>query len=577
MHTVQTVQTLAHRAPPATRTRVRWQPYNSTPSSSRNILLHTPLTVSPSPIATTSCNISSRPTSSLPIVTCPKDIVIKEPPKQKGSVSIVDQAVKALCEIWRPQDIPESFLPPRGPISSSNESRSVLEHTKHAFRSNSQQFTHLPLCVDSTNTASPSHDQGCNRPTDPSSNMATMKCFIHEVLRRSRTSGCILQTALCYLEAIRAKVPELLEEERAGIRHDTSIPRIITQDELDGTVDLGSEASFDMDGSLHAADDSIVKTVRIVDQSADAFSSSEPNLASAQINADVSGALPSPLLCPRRAFLASLILASKFTQDKCYSNRAWAKLSGLPPKEIGRCERALGEALDWRLWVGKQSPPAAPSGQRALSRSQSEPSLAMPIPPLSSSSVENVLSKPHPNANQSGLRRCATLPAEAYASQMPRSLAESSLWQRVDVCKSSQDQDFYMGDSDVPFKMHEVPCSSDRSSSSPSPSTPGLAYSPSSSESSAGDQTVQMSTYFDEPIQTPAAKTWPWPDHGSQLGMLDNTGLRDVFSKSALDLSSILAPGSFVSESANLEVSWYPDHLSHGSFAMPTLHTVECS
>ncbi|KAF9070129.1 hypothetical protein BDP27DRAFT_1177359, partial [Rhodocollybia butyracea] len=55
--------------------------------------------------------------------------------------------------------------------------------------------------------------------------------------------------------------------------------------------------------------------------------------------------------CPRRAFLASLILASKFTQDKCYSNRAWAKLSGLPPREIGRCERALGDALDWRLWV----------------------------------------------------------------------------------------------------------------------------------------------------------------------------------------------------------------------------------
>ena len=32
--------------------------------------------------------------------------------------------------------------------------------------------------------------------------------------------------------------------------------------------------------------------------------------------------LPSPLLFPRRAFLASLILASKFFQDKCYSYRA---------------------------------------------------------------------------------------------------------------------------------------------------------------------------------------------------------------------------------------------------------------
>ncbi|KAI9068851.1 hypothetical protein FKP32DRAFT_1560897 [Trametes sanguinea] len=65
--------------------------------------------------------------------------------------------------------------------------------------------------------------------------------------------------------------------------------------------------------------------------------------------------LPSPLCCPRRTFLACLILASKFMQDRSYSNRAWAKLAGLPPREIGRCERAVGEALDWRLWVGKPS------------------------------------------------------------------------------------------------------------------------------------------------------------------------------------------------------------------------------
>ncbi|KAJ7276870.1 hypothetical protein C8J57DRAFT_1061238 [Mycena rebaudengoi] len=43
---------------------------------------------------------------------------------------------------------------------------------------------------------------------------------------------------------------------------------------------------------------------------------------------------------------STLILAPKFMQDKCYSNRA---LSGLPAKEIGRCERALGNALDYRL------------------------------------------------------------------------------------------------------------------------------------------------------------------------------------------------------------------------------------
>jgi hypothetical protein len=36
------------------------------------------------------------------------------------------------------------------------------------------------------------------------------------VPHRSRTSGSVLQTALWYLEAIHAKVPELVEKEKTG-------------------------------------------------------------------------------------------------------------------------------------------------------------------------------------------------------------------------------------------------------------------------------------------------------------------------------------------------------------------------
>jgi hypothetical protein len=53
------------------------------------------------------------------------------------------------------------------------------------------------------------------------------------------------------------------------------------------------------------------------------------------------------------AFLASLFLACKFMQDKWitqYSNQAWAKLSGLPPWEIGRCEHALSSHLAPRIF-----------------------------------------------------------------------------------------------------------------------------------------------------------------------------------------------------------------------------------
>jgi len=75
-------------------------------------------------------------------------------------------------------------------------------------------------------------------------------------------------------------------------------------------------------------------------------------------------------LCPRRTFLASLILALKFTQGQCYSNEAWAKLSGLPPCKIGCYEHALGDA-----WVGKTpvgSAAALLSANRAVARSESD-------------------------------------------------------------------------------------------------------------------------------------------------------------------------------------------------------------
>ena len=47
-------------------------------------------------------------------------------------------------------------------------------------------------------------------------NLVPIKGFVHEVLRHLQTSGCVFQTALCYLEAIRSKVPQLVEKEKAG-------------------------------------------------------------------------------------------------------------------------------------------------------------------------------------------------------------------------------------------------------------------------------------------------------------------------------------------------------------------------
>lgn len=77
--------------------------------------------------------------------------------------------------------------------------------------------------------------------------------------------------------------------------------------------------------------------------------------------------------CGRRMFLAALILASKYLQDRNYSARAWSKISGLKISEINSNEMAFVTAIDWRLHVAeplfqrwtdvvlKFSPPASPS------------------------------------------------------------------------------------------------------------------------------------------------------------------------------------------------------------------------
>jgi PHO85 cyclin-5 len=204
---------------------------------------------------------------------------------------------------------------------------------------------------------------------------------VHEVLRRSRTSCSVLQTALCYIEALRLKIPELVHQERTGegIRGEVDQgTRVLFPDDQrlqdpPKEVDIDEiivTAHFATSGSTHPTDNA-PPTVRMSDDGLLTTSDVptqyevEKKLRTPSEDLPALPPLPSPLLCPRRTFLASLILASKFMQDKCYSNRAWAKLAGLPAREIGRCERALGEALEWRLWVGKMPV------QRVLPRSQS--------------------------------------------------------------------------------------------------------------------------------------------------------------------------------------------------------------
>lgn len=57
--------------------------------------------------------------------------------------------------------------------------------------------------------------------------------------------------------------------------------------------------------------------------------------------------------CGRRMFLASLVVASKFVQDKTYRNSAWAKIAGLPVAEINAAERIFLNIIDYRLYISQ--------------------------------------------------------------------------------------------------------------------------------------------------------------------------------------------------------------------------------
>ena len=58
--------------------------------------------------------------------------------------------------------------------------------------------------------------------------------------------------------------------------------------------------------------------------------------------------------CGRRMFLAALVLASKYLQDRNYSARAWSKISGLKVSEINTNEMAFVTAVDWKLHIPEE-------------------------------------------------------------------------------------------------------------------------------------------------------------------------------------------------------------------------------
>ncbi|KAF6760134.1 hypothetical protein DFP72DRAFT_1042730 [Ephemerocybe angulata] len=609
------IHTLAHRAPPASRTRARWQPYNSLPTYTASTSSSGSKSGSPAPSYTPPTTVispcepapvcdskSERSAPHCPPVSSPDALRDANTCKNKFALGLVDQAVKTLCEVWRPQDIPPAFSNPRTTKLAASlpnlSSATILDHAslhRHAPKVPTTSIT-ASTSFPTTYTSPPASSAPALVQPGTSSqlrNLVPVRGFVHEILRRSRTSGCVLQTALCYLEAIRPKIPELAHLERIGKGTNgepESGPRIFqaTEEEIEQSrreeaLELSvseCEPTVRFSEDENEVEAETMDTVRVeVDedqfmQPPDAPSMNQQQSASLSsistgpsslhieetefTSTNTSTAspppipipiadLPSPLLCPRRAFLAALILASKFTQDKCYSNRAWAKLSGLPPREIGRCERALGSALEWRLWVGKTSSTseqASPlQSHRPMVRSQSEPSLIMPVAspiecithtpasassaPLPENAAANVVlgDSPRVPRERRTIKRASTLPSGAMSDAL--ALASNNATQSgpfPDVPSEYAQSDLgaitsstlvHAQASLFPSVQLHAPSptlstSASTLSNSPSPDMPGLTYSPSSVSSSPSsacssttDRVLQMSSaFFDDASQS---------------------------------------------------------------------------
>ncbi len=147
------------------------------------------------------------------------------------------------------------------------------------------------------------------------SGVLPIQFFVKEVLRRSRTSCSTLQLALYYLHKSRRQIREVVAK-----------------------ADASRAAYLDAERQFKTAYPS-------------------PPLSPADAPAPDVGARfaallatqNSPVLCGRRMFLASLVAASKYLQDRNYSNRAWARISGLPVNEINVNERIFLGMMGFQL------------------------------------------------------------------------------------------------------------------------------------------------------------------------------------------------------------------------------------
>ncbi|KAF9903660.1 hypothetical protein EC991_003481 [Linnemannia zychae] len=182
--------------------------------------------------------------------------------------------------------------------------------------------------------------------------------FVKETLRRSRTTLSTLQLALYYIYKIRNQVLAAQEKIRQEHHHRQRQSQPLSPNgSFDNFSDEEGRQQRDYFHSMSAAHtkvqiqkNSLPLTPPVVNHTPTALS---PLSLSSSTSTSPILAKSEPVGCGRRMFLAALILASKFQQDRTYSNKAWSKISGLPVAEINLNEITFLTLIDYRLFVSQ--------------------------------------------------------------------------------------------------------------------------------------------------------------------------------------------------------------------------------
>ncbi len=260
MQTLQ--QTMTHRGAGVTRTHTRWHPYTPPRPSASNTpnyahLRSVPTASSSAGLSTTqdasylitpassmysispsTSTFSSSPRASssgfqlLKTIPGAKAPTAPKPPFGTGLVGELkgysrfafhfnifgtDQAVKSLTEIWRPEFVPQIFCTSTQVSLADSINPPPLNHNTRRATLVQKPSLQLPSpCSPSTQPSPPSYpnlpqatsffgEQYGDGTVVMEKELVPLRIYVHEVLRRSRTTFSVLQSAVCYIEAIRGR------------------------------------------------------------------------------------------------------------------------------------------------------------------------------------------------------------------------------------------------------------------------------------------------------------------------------------------------------------------------------------